>query len=116
MEAVWALGPSTVSDVLEHLNAADDRDLAYNTVMSVMARLADKGYLTTSGKRGKAFVYEAVSDRDGFLKIRAVELSTPLLASLGSIGVAGFIESAANVDERLLDDMERLLKEKREGS
>lgn len=49
METVWDLGDTTVRDV--HAALSDQRDLAYTTVMTTMARLASKGLLLrdTSG-------------------------------------------------------------------
>ncbi len=49
METIWDLGETTVRDV--HLELSNQRDLAYTTVMTTMARLATKGLLErdTSG-------------------------------------------------------------------
>ncbi len=53
---VWALGEATVADVRERI--LEDREVAYTTIMTVMKKLADKGYLTYR-KEGRTFVYEA---------------------------------------------------------
>lgn len=49
METVWRLGETTVRDV--HAELEKERDIAYTTVMTTMARLASKGLLDrdTSG-------------------------------------------------------------------
>lgn len=52
---VWDLGEARVGDVRERILA--DRDIAYTTVMTVMKKLADKGYLTYR-KEGRSYVYE----------------------------------------------------------
>ncbi len=51
---VWALDTATVADVRERILA--DRDIAYTTVMTVMKKLADKGYLEYE-KDGRTYVY-----------------------------------------------------------
>lgn len=51
---VWDLETATVADVRERI--LQDRDIAYTTVMTVMKKLADKGYLTFE-KDGRTYVY-----------------------------------------------------------
>jgi len=51
---VWDLGEATVADVRERILA--DRDVAYTTVMTVLKKLAEKGYLTYH-KEGRSYVY-----------------------------------------------------------
>ena len=53
---VWDLGEATVADVRTRI--LDDRDVAYTTVMTVLKKLADKGYLTYR-KDGRSYVYAA---------------------------------------------------------
>ena len=51
---LWALGrPATSSEVLERL----DEDLAYTTVMTVLTRLWQKGFVNRI-PQGRAFAYE----------------------------------------------------------
>lgn len=58
---VWALGRASVRDVYERL--ADERPLAYTTVMTVMKNLADKGLLAVETD-GAAYVYRAAAEPD----------------------------------------------------
>ena len=51
---VWELEEATVRDVRDRI--LEDRQLAYTTVMTVMKKLADKGYLTYETD-GRAHVY-----------------------------------------------------------
>ncbi len=51
---VWALGEATVADVRERV--LKERDIAYTTIMTVMKKLADKGYLQYH-KEGRTYVY-----------------------------------------------------------
>lgn len=65
MEVVWVLGEATVRDV--HLGLANDRDLAYTTVMTTMSRLAAKGLLDRDTS-GLAHRYSAVLSRDEYAR------------------------------------------------
>ena len=51
---VWDLGEATVADVRERV--LKERDIAYTTIMTVMKKLADKGYLQYH-KEGRTYVY-----------------------------------------------------------
>ena len=53
---VWDLGRATVADVQARI--LHDRNVAYTTVMTVMKKLADKGYLQFA-KEGATYVYSA---------------------------------------------------------
>jgi len=58
---VWALGEATVADVRERILV--DREVAYTTVMTVMKKLAEKGYLDYY-KEGRSYVYHAAQEPD----------------------------------------------------
>jgi predicted transcriptional regulator len=51
---VWDLGEATVADVRERV--LKEREVAYTTIMTVMKKLADKGYLQYH-KDGRTYVY-----------------------------------------------------------
>jgi predicted transcriptional regulator len=110
METCWAAEePVTVNEVLDELNAEPGRDLAYNTVMSVMARLASKGLLDRT-RDGRAYRYRPTSDRDGFIAGRASQAARQLIDEYGDLAVAGFVQSIAG-NPQLRDQVDRLLAE-----
>ena len=58
---VWDLGEATVADVRERI--LEDRDVAYTTIMTVLKKLAEKGYLTYH-KEGRSYVYAPAQPPD----------------------------------------------------
>ena len=63
MDVIWEKGRATVAEVAEGL--PKELDLAYNTVLTTLRILEDKGYLKhTKSKEGRAFVYRAVVSRE----------------------------------------------------
>ena len=56
LEHVWDLGEATVADV--HARILRQRKVAYTTVMTVLKKLATKGFLTFT-TRGASYVYSA---------------------------------------------------------
>lgn len=107
MDDVWEAGPSRVGEVLDRLNHSRRRPLAYTTVMSVLARLERKGYLSRE-RDGKAFVYQAVHDRADFVRSRAAAAVSDLLEDFGSVAVAGFVDTLKARPE-MLKQLEELM-------
>src|SRR5207247_5273818 len=72
MRVLWAARtPLSVRAVLDELNRRRSRHLAYPTVITVMARLADKGVLRRH-RDGRGYLYEAtVTDAAG-IAVRGV--------------------------------------------
>lgn len=63
MDVLWEKGAATVSEVAESL--PKELDLAYNTVLTTLRILEEKGYVEhTKAKEGRAFVYTALVGRD----------------------------------------------------
>jgi predicted transcriptional regulator len=63
MDVIWDRGSASVADVVEAL--PKEPELAYNTVLTTMRILEDKGYLKhKKAKEGRAFVYSPVVGRE----------------------------------------------------
>lgn len=63
MDVLWDKGTATVGEVAEALPRV--LDLAYNTVLTTLRILEEKGYVRhTKAKEGRAFVYSARVGRD----------------------------------------------------
>jgi predicted transcriptional regulator len=63
MDVLWEKGPATVGEVADALPA--ELDLAYNTVLTTLRILEEKGYVEhVKAKEGRAFVYTATVGRD----------------------------------------------------
>lgn len=92
MEIMWARGDASVRDVFDALNAARPRGrhLAYTTVMTVMARLAEKRLL---GRRlvGKAHAYAVAETREAFLARASQNLARQMVEDFGEAAIASFL-------------------------
>ena len=63
MDVLWDKGSATVGEVAETL--PEGLDLAYNTVLTTLRILEDKGYVEhAKAKEGRAFVYTPLVGRD----------------------------------------------------
>lgn len=106
MRTVWTMGPSTVNGVLDRLNQGTPRNLVYNTVMSTMGRLYDKGYLDRT-RDGKAYVYRS-DGPDAFLRDRVADTVHDAYEQFGDLALAGF---ADGLDDTAKERLRRLLDE-----
>lgn len=60
MDILWTNGDLSVADVVERIG---DPPLAYNTVLTTLRILEQKGYLSHKAS-GRAFIYKPVVERD----------------------------------------------------
>jgi predicted transcriptional regulator len=65
LKELWTSGPATVRDVAAALRKRRRR-LAYNTVLTLLTRLRDKGYVAAD-RRDTAHLFRAVVTRDDLL-------------------------------------------------
>jgi predicted transcriptional regulator len=110
LKALWTDGPGTVRDVDARLRRGRRR-LAYNTVLTLLSRLRDKGYVAAD-RSGTAHVFRSVVTRDELLSHGLTTLAdricdgtaSPLVHAL----VTGRRWSPADIAHlrRLLDDLE----------
>lgn len=98
-------GHATVHDVTSRLGA-EGRDLAYTTVMTVLARLFEKGFLVRR-REGKAYIYQA-RDQAGIARDIGMRATREALQRYGDLALNGFVE-ALTPEQRAL--VTRLLAE-----
>lgn len=111
MAVVWARGEINVREACVHLDSA----VAYTTVMTTMDRLFKKRLLNRR-KVGRAFVYSATATRDEMEGAVATELVHGLLQRNGGEPMpilSSLVDAVSDRDRALLDDLERLIREKR---
>jgi predicted transcriptional regulator len=114
MAVVWSAGDINVREVCERLGTA----VAYTTVMTTMDRLFKKRLLSRR-KVGRAFVYAAAASRDEMEGAVATELVQSLLQRHGGEALpllSSLVDAVSDRDRALLDDLERLIREKRRAT
>ena len=108
LDALWAHGgEASVREVLDAFPNA-----AYTTVMTTMERLHRKGVLDRR-KDGRAFLYRPVSSRAEMETSLVTRALRPLLKSGNAPVLSCLVDEVSRHDERLLDELERLVREKR---
>lgn len=104
MAHLWHVGPATVGEVLSALNASAKRMLAYTTVLTILVRLDEKGYVTRA-REARLFRYAAAfpeEDLDAAIGRRELRR---LIERHGAHTLAGFasdlVGPAADLTARL---------------
>lgn len=111
MEVAWdAAEPLTIRDVTDRLQSR--QPLAFNTVMTVMNRLVDKGLLKRRGRKG-SHTYQAAVSRDAFLRDVTRHVATGLIRDFGGLAVNQFVEALAEQDPAALAQLEEVLRRRK---
>jgi predicted transcriptional regulator len=104
MEVVWGSdGPVSVRAMLQRLNRGRRQQLAYTTVMTVMARLVEKEVLSRR-RDGRGYVYEATVSDPAEIAVRSV------VREYGDAALAHFVDEA-KADPKVLRRLRRMLSE-----
>jgi len=97
MNVIWENPSASVPDILERL----PRILAYTTVMTTVRILEDKKFVKKCGKRGRAFLYRAVVDRE---RVRG-SMSTELANRVFGGSVKSLVLSLVQQDSISTEDL-----------
>jgi len=111
MSIAWREGDISVREACNRLRV----NVAYTTVMTTMDRLFKKGLLTRR-KVGRAFVYRAAATRKELEGAVASELVQSLLHRDDNEPLpvlSSLVDAVSDRDRALLDELERLIHEKR---
>jgi predicted transcriptional regulator len=111
LDAAWRLEKANVRMVVEAL----DDELAYTTVMTTLDRLFKKGYLERE-MQGRAFFYSPrVTHEEMQIGILGDVITGLLDSATKSVKpvLASIVDSVGDKDRKLLDELERLVKEKK---
>lgn len=111
MREVWRRGETSVGD----LCSAFDETYAYTTLMTTLDRLYKKGLLSRR-KVGRAFLYKSLYSIEEMERGVAQDVISKLLDT--PIGraepvLACIVDSVSDRDRDLLDELERLVREKK---
>jgi BlaI family penicillinase repressor len=110
LKVLWTKGPGTVRDVEAGLKRRRPR-LAYNTVLTLLSRLRDKGYVRQD-RSGTAHVFQSVVSREQLLSHGLAALADRVCDGTASPLVHALVKGQQLTPEdvadlrRLLDDLE----------
>lgn len=107
MHVLWNGPEITIKDVQARLER--DKIINFNTVMTVMNRLVEKGILT---KRtvGRTSLYKPLLSKEHFMENQSKELTYELIEEFGPLVVNHMIDALEEADPDLLEQLEQKIK------
>ena len=114
MAHVWRSGPSTVAETRDALNEASSQQLAYTTVMTILVRLHEKGYLTRT-REGRHFCYAAAFDEASLPAAAGRRELRRLIERHGAETLAGFAADLTGADSELTAGLRELANSEERG-
>lgn len=110
MEVLWTAGSATVREVLQQLKRRPAP--AYTTVMTVMARLAEDGYLRRQPGVNNSYRYEAIEGREEFAARCSRSNIDELVARYGDVALVQFLSRIEKIPDGKLQRLKRLANKK----
>ena len=105
MDALWTLKQGTVQEVCDQIGGHPN----YKTIMTVLNRLAAKGFLTYQ-RVSHAFVYQPKQSREEFLQSASRAVVAGLVQDFGNVAIAEFVHVMGELDHKSLATLRELVK------
>lgn len=108
MDVLWDRDEMTIKEVQQVLQL--EKATNFNTVMTVMNRLVEKGILEKR-VQVRSSLYKPVLSRHEFLNTQSKEMTNELIGEFGHIAVSHMLDALEEVDADLVIQLERKVEE-----
>ncbi|MBS4220954.1 BlaI/MecI/CopY family transcriptional regulator [Bacillus sp. FJAT-49711] len=112
MDILWSNCEMTIKDVQQVLD--QEKPMNFNTVMTVMNRLVEKGILQKRTE-GRSYLYQPVQSRVEFLNTQSKEMTNELMDEFGNAVVSHMLDALEEADDDLVAKLEHKIKELKKG-
>lgn len=108
LDVLWDNREMTIKEVQQELEK--EKPTNFNTVMTVMNRLTEKGILQKRPE-GRSSLYKPVLSRHEFLDTQSKEMTNELMEEFGTVVVSHMLDALEEVDDDLVAKLEQKIKE-----
>ena len=108
MQALWKIGQGTVAEA--HAALPEPDSLAYNTVLTTLRILEDKGYVRHEAGPGRAYIYMPIVDREAARRETLGQVVRQFFDGSPSALVLNLLENE-ELDETELERLRRMIRE-----
>lgn len=108
MDILWDCDDQTIKEVQQVLE--QEKATNFNTVMTVMNRLVDKGMLHKR-LEGRSYLYKPVQSRSEFLNTQSKEMTNELMDEFGDVVISHMLNALEEADVDLVAKLEQKVKE-----
>ncbi|KRE40017.1 BlaI/MecI/CopY family transcriptional regulator [Paenibacillus sp. Soil522] len=113
MDNLWEADELSIKEV--QLRLEKEKPVNFNTVMTVMNRLLDKGILEKRLK-GRLSLFRPIESKEAFIEQQSKRLTENLLDEFGDVVINHMIDAIKDVDKSLLDKLENKIQQLKKDS
>jgi len=112
MDILWEGSEKSIKQVQQQLEV--EKPINFNTVMTVMNRLLEKGILQKR-LEGRTSFFKPVKTKEEFIEEQSKKLTDNLLDEFGGLVVNHMLDSLTEVDQPLLNRLEEKIDQLKKG-
>ncbi|MFE4706261.1 BlaI/MecI/CopY family transcriptional regulator [Peribacillus simplex] len=107
MEYLWDKDEQSIKSVQQSLEL--DKPINFNTVMTVMNRLVEKGILEKRSE-GRLSLFRPVQSKADFLEEQSKKLTENLLDEFGGAVISHMLDAMKDADQGLIEKLEQKIQ------
>ncbi|TKH02488.1 BlaI/MecI/CopY family transcriptional regulator [Peribacillus simplex] len=107
MEYLWDNDEQSIKAVQQSLEL--DKPINFNTVMTVMNRLVEKGILEKRSE-GRLSLFRPVQSKEEFLEEQSKKLTENLLDEFGGAVISHMLDAMKDADQSLIEKLEQKIQ------
>lgn len=108
MDILWEAEELSIKEVQQRLEH-QDKSVNFNTVMTVMNRLIEKGVLEKRAQ-GRLSLFRPIQSKEDFIEEQSKKLTENLLDEFGGIVINHMIDALKEVDQTVLEKLEQKIQ------
>jgi predicted transcriptional regulator len=112
MEILWNGNEMSIKEVQQTIEK--EKEINFNTVMTVMNRLVEKNILQKR-LEGRTSFYKPIKTKEEFIDEQSRKLTENLLDEFGGVVVNHMLDTLHEVDQSLIEKLEQKLEQLKKG-
>ena len=109
MKYIWQKKSCTAGDIVKSLS--ENREIAYNTIQTIMTRLVDKGLLTRK-LQGKTHIYKAIVKKESTILSLVNQSMNNFIGQFGEEALVAFVDGLDHISDETRQKLIKKLQEK----
>lgn len=111
LKIIWERGPLSGRDLVELINAPLRKKYAYNTVLTIIEKMRQKGIILRR-KIGKSYFFWPRVTKDNLLRNRVHEFLQGLVKEFSEPVMSHFLDSKDRIEPEKVEELVSFLKER----
>ena len=107
MGIIWGANELSIKSVQARLEL--DKPVNFNTIMTVMNRLVEKGFLKKR-HQGRLSLFQTVLSKEDFIEEQSKKITENLIEDFGGVVINHMLDSINEIDQSLIDKLEQKIQ------